>query len=84
MRLGYVLTVICEVSDLRCKLSPWFVLIKVFQLCDVDKKGYLSGEDMKLAVVMLFGYKPSKVNFALPYYLKFMASDTSCSRSLSD
>ncbi|XP_031436709.1 EF-hand calcium-binding domain-containing protein 11 [Clupea harengus] len=33
---------------------------EVFQLCDVDKKGYLSGEDMKLAVVMLFGYKPSK------------------------
>ncbi|XP_048084827.1 EF-hand calcium-binding domain-containing protein 11 isoform X1 [Alosa alosa] len=34
--------------------------VEGFQLCDVDKKGYLSREDMKMAVVMLFGYKPSK------------------------
>ncbi|XP_062325805.1 EF-hand calcium-binding domain-containing protein 11 isoform X2 [Osmerus eperlanus] len=32
----------------------------VFRLCDQDGKGYLSREDMKVAVVMLFGYKPSK------------------------
>nr|XP_016846908.1 PREDICTED: EF-hand calcium-binding domain-containing protein 11 [Anolis carolinensis] len=33
---------------------------KVFEACDEDKKGYLSREDYKVAVVMLFGYKPSK------------------------
>uniref|UniRef100_A0A8B9LIF4 EF-hand calcium binding domain 11 n=2 Tax=Astyanax mexicanus TaxID=7994 RepID=A0A8B9LIF4_ASTMX len=32
----------------------------VFEQCDVEKKGYLSREDLKIAVVMLFGYKPSK------------------------
>ncbi|XP_042324761.1 EF-hand calcium-binding domain-containing protein 11 isoform X2 [Sceloporus undulatus] len=32
-----------------------------FEACDEDKKGYLSREDYKVAVVMLFGYKPSKV-----------------------
>ncbi|XP_043118427.1 EF-hand calcium-binding domain-containing protein 11 [Puntigrus tetrazona] len=32
----------------------------VFYECDVGKKGYLSREDLKMAVVMLFGYKPSK------------------------
>ncbi|XP_066531783.1 EF-hand calcium-binding domain-containing protein 11 [Hoplias malabaricus] len=34
--------------------------IAVFDQCDVEKKGYLSREDLKVAVVMLFGYKPSK------------------------
>uniref|UniRef100_A0A8D0H4P2 EF-hand calcium binding domain 11 n=1 Tax=Sphenodon punctatus TaxID=8508 RepID=A0A8D0H4P2_SPHPU len=29
--------------------------------CDEDNKGYLSREDFKVAVVILFGYKPSKV-----------------------
>ncbi|XP_047677415.1 EF-hand calcium-binding domain-containing protein 11 isoform X5 [Tachysurus fulvidraco] len=33
---------------------------RVFKQCDVEKKGYLSREDLKVAVVMLFGYKPSK------------------------
>ena len=33
----------------------------VFKACDEDNKGYLSREDFKVAVVMLFGYKPSKV-----------------------
>ncbi|XP_025065536.1 EF-hand calcium-binding domain-containing protein 11 isoform X2 [Alligator sinensis] len=33
----------------------------VFAACDEDSKGYLSREDFKVAVVMLFGYKPSKV-----------------------
>ncbi|KAK7152785.1 hypothetical protein R3I93_010875 [Phoxinus phoxinus] len=32
----------------------------VFHQCDVGKKGYLSREDLKIAVVMLCGYKPSK------------------------
>ncbi|XP_052010083.1 EF-hand calcium-binding domain-containing protein 11 isoform X1 [Xyrauchen texanus] len=32
----------------------------VFHQCDMGKKGYLSREDLKIAVVMLFGYKPSK------------------------
>ncbi|KAL1257663.1 hypothetical protein QQF64_010907, partial [Cirrhinus molitorella] len=32
----------------------------VFHQCDVGKKGFLSREDIKIAVVMLFGYKPSK------------------------
>ncbi|XP_044869905.1 EF-hand calcium-binding domain-containing protein 11 isoform X2 [Mauremys mutica] len=35
--------------------------VRVFEACDEDKKGYLSREDFKVAVVMLFGYKPSKV-----------------------
>ncbi|XP_036810400.1 EF-hand calcium-binding domain-containing protein 11 isoform X4 [Oncorhynchus mykiss] len=33
---------------------------QVYELCDTDKKGYLNREDLKMAVVMLFGYKPSK------------------------
>ncbi|KAJ7990979.1 hypothetical protein DPEC_G00292480 [Dallia pectoralis] len=32
----------------------------VYELCDIDQKGFLSREDLKTAVVMLFGYKPSK------------------------
>nr|XP_015205919.1 PREDICTED: EF-hand calcium-binding domain-containing protein 11 isoform X3 [Lepisosteus oculatus] len=32
----------------------------VFQQCDESKKGYLDREDLKIAIVMLFGYKPSK------------------------
>ncbi|XP_063500125.1 EF-hand calcium-binding domain-containing protein 11 isoform X8 [Symphalangus syndactylus] len=35
--------------------------VEVFKACDEDHKGYLSREDFKIAVVMLFGYKPSKV-----------------------
>ncbi|XP_071761299.1 EF-hand calcium-binding domain-containing protein 11 [Centroberyx gerrardi] len=33
----------------------------IFTLCDVDSDGYLSREDLKMAMVMLFGYKPSKL-----------------------
>ncbi|KAJ8411772.1 hypothetical protein AAFF_G00154100 [Aldrovandia affinis] len=36
------------------------MIAMVFEQCDEDKKGYLSREDVKMAVVMLFGYKPSK------------------------
>ncbi|XP_024423751.1 EF-hand calcium-binding domain-containing protein 11 isoform X1 [Desmodus rotundus] len=35
--------------------------VEVFKVCDEDNKGYLSREDFKVAVVMLFGYKPSKI-----------------------
>ncbi|XP_004584403.2 EF-hand calcium-binding domain-containing protein 11 isoform X1 [Ochotona princeps] len=35
--------------------------VEVFKTCDEDRKGYLSREDFKVAVVMLFGYKPCKV-----------------------
>ncbi|XP_053111687.1 EF-hand calcium-binding domain-containing protein 11 isoform X4 [Hemicordylus capensis] len=35
--------------------------VKVFKECDEGSKGYLNREDYKVAVVMLFGYKPSKV-----------------------
>uniref|UniRef100_A0ABI7XEA9 EF-hand domain-containing protein n=2 Tax=Felis catus TaxID=9685 RepID=A0ABI7XEA9_FELCA len=35
--------------------------VKVFKACDEDNKGYLSREDFKVAVVMLFGYKPTKI-----------------------
>ncbi|XP_051006369.1 EF-hand calcium-binding domain-containing protein 11 [Acomys russatus] len=34
---------------------------EVFKACDEDNKGYLSREDFKVAIVMLFGYKPSKI-----------------------
>ncbi|XP_029424494.1 EF-hand calcium-binding domain-containing protein 11 isoform X7 [Nannospalax galili] len=34
---------------------------EVFKACDEDRKGYLSREDFKVAIVMLFGYKPSKI-----------------------
>ncbi|KAM9190319.1 EF-hand calcium-binding domain-containing protein 11 [Mergus octosetaceus] len=33
----------------------------VFEVCDEDNKGYLSREEFKVAVVLLFSYKPSKV-----------------------
>ncbi|XP_032200585.1 EF-hand calcium-binding domain-containing protein 11 isoform X2 [Mustela erminea] len=35
--------------------------VEVFKACDEDNKGYLSREDFKVAVIMLFGYKPSKI-----------------------
>ncbi|XP_030070343.1 EF-hand calcium-binding domain-containing protein 11 [Microcaecilia unicolor] len=33
---------------------------EVFKKCDENDKGYLNTEDLKVAVMMLFGYKPSK------------------------
>ncbi|XP_072424193.1 EF-hand calcium-binding domain-containing protein 11 isoform X2 [Chiloscyllium punctatum] len=39
-------------------LSP---LEQVFRECDLGQKGYLSREDLKVAVVAAFGYKPSKL-----------------------
>ncbi|XP_060037220.1 EF-hand calcium-binding domain-containing protein 11 isoform X2 [Erinaceus europaeus] len=35
--------------------------VEVFKACDEDNKGYLSREDFKVAVVMLFGYKPTQI-----------------------
>ncbi|XP_059817304.1 EF-hand calcium-binding domain-containing protein 11 isoform X9 [Hypanus sabinus] len=35
--------------------------VAVFRECDLGQKGYLTREDLKIAVVMMFGYKPSKV-----------------------
>nr|XP_004649401.1 EF-hand calcium-binding domain-containing protein 11 [Jaculus jaculus] len=35
--------------------------VEVFKACDEDNKGYLSREDFKVAIVMLFGYKPCKI-----------------------
>ncbi|XP_064603446.1 EF-hand calcium-binding domain-containing protein 11-like [Liolophura sinensis] len=33
---------------------------KVFYMCDADFKGYLSREDIKVAFIELFGFKPCK------------------------
>ncbi|XP_064179160.1 EF-hand calcium-binding domain-containing protein 11 isoform X3 [Anguilla rostrata] len=48
------------------------MIARVFEKCDEDKKGYLSREDVKMAVVMLFGYKPSKseTNFFMEHALQ--------------
>uniref|UniRef100_A0A8C6V861 EF-hand calcium binding domain 11 n=1 Tax=Naja naja TaxID=35670 RepID=A0A8C6V861_NAJNA len=35
--------------------------VEAFEACDENNKGYLNREDYKVAIVMLFGYKPSKV-----------------------
>ncbi|KAM9071129.1 EF-hand calcium-binding domain-containing protein 11 isoform X2 [Sarcophilus harrisii] len=45
----------------EARLSERRKWVKVFEACDEDNKGYLSREDFKVAVVMLFGYKPSKI-----------------------
>uniref|UniRef100_A0A8D2LP73 EF-hand calcium binding domain 11 n=1 Tax=Varanus komodoensis TaxID=61221 RepID=A0A8D2LP73_VARKO len=42
-----------------CGEEPW--THQAFEASDEGNKGYLSREDYKVAVVMLFGYKPSKV-----------------------
>ncbi|XP_005343503.1 EF-hand calcium-binding domain-containing protein 11 [Microtus ochrogaster] len=46
----------CEASALERR--KW---VEIFKACDEDNKGYLSREDFKIAIVMLFGYKPSKI-----------------------
>uniref|UniRef100_A0A8B9Q2L6 EF-hand calcium binding domain 11 n=1 Tax=Apteryx owenii TaxID=8824 RepID=A0A8B9Q2L6_APTOW len=46
----------------RSEIAPRPAITQsVFEACDEDNKGYLSREDFKVALVMLFGYKPSKV-----------------------
>ncbi|XP_025029640.1 EF-hand calcium-binding domain-containing protein 11 isoform X2 [Python bivittatus] len=42
----------------KCRRKRW---VKAFEACDENNKGYLNREDYKVAIVMLFGYKPSKV-----------------------
>ncbi|CAE1256494.1 EF-hand calcium-binding domain-containing protein 11 [Acanthosepion pharaonis] len=46
---------IIELSKKETKL-----LHKVFQDCDEGGKGYLTREDLKVSLVLVFGYKPSK------------------------
>ncbi|XP_066854416.1 EF-hand calcium-binding domain-containing protein 11 [Anser cygnoides] len=41
--------------------------LEVFEVCDEDNKGCLSREDFKVAGVLLFGYKPSKVYILLSF-----------------
>ncbi|XP_031524898.1 EF-hand calcium-binding domain-containing protein 11 isoform X2 [Papio anubis] len=55
-------------SEARARSRTWEaspsehrMWVEVFKACDEDHKGYLSREDFKIAVVMLFGYKPSKI-----------------------
>ncbi|XP_010078984.1 PREDICTED: EF-hand calcium-binding domain-containing protein 11, partial [Pterocles gutturalis] len=47
-----------------------------FEVCDEDK-GYLSREDFKVALVMLFGYKPSKIRNGLLFetFLNLMSAE---------
>ncbi|XP_078518180.1 EF-hand calcium-binding domain-containing protein 11 [Lissotriton helveticus] len=47
-------------SDCRRMGADTNKLTEVFHICDEDKNGFLSRGDLKVAVVMLFGYKPSK------------------------
>jgi len=44
--------------DLRLD-SPYH-LESVFHMCDEEQKGYLTSEDLKVAFLYIFGYKPSK------------------------
>uniref|UniRef100_A0A8B9EE25 EF-hand calcium binding domain 11 n=1 Tax=Anser cygnoides TaxID=8845 RepID=A0A8B9EE25_ANSCY len=44
----------------------------VFEVCDEDNKGCLSREDFKVAGVLLFGYKPSKV-YILFSFMRFIS-----------
>ena len=41
-------------------ISVEFLILKAFELGDKEKKGYLHREDLKVAMLFLFGYKPSK------------------------
>ncbi|XP_053538939.1 EF-hand calcium-binding domain-containing protein 11 isoform X4 [Ictalurus punctatus] len=50
----------CRNEDRKMAAVDRKRFVSVFDQCDVEKKGYLSREDVKVAVVMLFGYKPSK------------------------
>lgn len=48
----------------------FFFSLQVFQDCDEGGKGYLTREDLKVSLVLVFGYKPSKVtndNYQLNY-----------------
>uniref|UniRef100_A0A8C3CAS6 EF-hand calcium binding domain 11 n=1 Tax=Cairina moschata TaxID=8855 RepID=A0A8C3CAS6_CAIMO len=43
----------------RCGIC--IIARSVFEVCDEDNKGYLSREKFEVALVLLFSYKPSKV-----------------------
>lgn len=47
-------------SDFRELLNDNQHISEIFLQLDTKKKGYLTKEELKLAVVELFGYKPSK------------------------
>ncbi|XP_042646908.1 EF-hand calcium-binding domain-containing protein 11, partial [Tyto alba] len=47
---------------------------QVFEVCDEDNKDDLSREDFKVAVVMLFGYKPSKLGLLFEKLLNLMSA----------
>ncbi|XP_046710943.1 EF-hand calcium-binding domain-containing protein 11 isoform X12 [Silurus meridionalis] len=51
---------VCKIEERRITAADRRKFVSVFDQCDVEKKSYLSREDLKIAVVMLFGYKPSK------------------------
>jgi hypothetical protein len=44
--------------------------VQVFSHCDEGNKRYLSRTELKLAIVCLFGYKPSKVSNWSPIYYR--------------
>ena len=48
------------ISSCDC-LSSCFVHHQAFHNADLNHKGFLSREDIKVAMLELFGYKPSKV-----------------------
>ncbi|XP_041069882.1 EF-hand calcium-binding domain-containing protein 11 isoform X1 [Carcharodon carcharias] len=53
---------ICNVDEERIVTdSEKSHFVTVFRECDLGQKGYLSREDLKVAVVTMFGYKPSKM-----------------------
>lgn len=51
-------------------LTYHFVQIQVFHANDEGRKGYLSRNDLKVALVELFGFEPSKVSDLL--YTEYM------------
>ena len=52
----YNLQIFCELRVTFC-----YTILQAFYEADDGQKGWLSAEDYKVGVVMLLGYKPSKV-----------------------
>jgi len=44
----------------NCVMDCQELLSKAFMFGDINKRGYLNKEDLKVAMLFLFGYKPSK------------------------
>lgn len=61
-RLNFTLTPYTGYTPIARELSKkeTKLLHKVFQDCDEGGKGYLTREDLKVSLVLVFGYKPSK------------------------